>query len=339
MSEEREPTEAELIEEREREDAAVAHALKRLDFSPCGDDCPFLVQTPLQGMLWQQLTGEATPAPDASSFSVRVEVERLGVGGWLNVEPKDRWSPDQVSKAKLRARFGGGRLWRLSIRYKGDTLRFSVTRLDLTDDAEAYPPRPIPGDDPPPRAASSAPVTQAATPTHEALDPAAMLLSRLPEEHRGPVAFAFAMTEREGERQRAFYQASLDLVRSVTGGQTANPAGSAELVRRLERDVDDARRERDSLRAENARLTSENFQLRQRLALVEAYGAHVGGAPSPVWDMAQKLLGAAAPEFARGLASRLDPNGLMRLAETALQKLPAEQVAGALAAAGGGVPS
>lgn len=333
----REPTEEELLEAQQREDAAASAGLLRLDFRGCGDDCPWFVDGRLQGFLWHRLTGEQTQAPDALALPVRLEVERAGGGGWLNVEPKDRWSPDQVSRSKLLARFGGGRLWRLSIRWKGDTLSGSTLRIDLTGEGEAHPAKPIPGDEPPlrPTSAAQPPAYGAPVPHPVAHDPASMLLGTIPAEHRGAVAFALASSEREMERQAAFYKATIDLVKATNAAQPMASGGSAELTRRLERDVDDARRERDSLRSENARLVNENFQLRQRLALVEAYGAHVGGTPSPAWDLVQRVLGAAAPEFARGLASRVDPNGLMRLAETAMSRLPADQLAGALAAAGG----
>lgn len=332
MSEEaQELSEEELLEESLRRDQADAYRMARLDFSPLGEDCPWIRESPLHGILWRKLTGEEKPAPDAASLFARVEVARRGGGGWLNVEPCDRWTVDQVSRTKLLDLFGGGRLWKASIRYKGDTMPGSTVRIDLTNESDA--PKPIPGDDPAPRASTSAPTAGAVAPTAEGLDPVSMMLGQLPVEHRGTVGFLVAMQEREMERQQNFYKAALDLARVNAGAQPAG--GSAELTRRLERDVDDARRERDTLRGENARLTNEVFNLRQRLAIVEAYGAHVGGAPSPVWDALTKVMNVAAPEFAKAVGSRVNPQALMDLARVAVERLPADQIAGALGAAGG----
>ena len=112
----------------------------RVFFDTFGPDCPW-VASAMQGKTWSALTGRREKAPELATFKVRLEVRRVGGRGWSNVDPADHW---KIAEVSLVARFGGGRLWRASIRWSGNTLMGSTVRVDLTTDPT--PARAIPGD-------------------------------------------------------------------------------------------------------------------------------------------------------------------------------------------------
>jgi hypothetical protein len=293
-------------------------------------------RTRLHGTSWQAITGEQGAAPDVRTINVRVEVARRD-GGWHLVN--DKWTVDQANKPFLLSLFGGGRLWRFSLRYKSNTLPGSCVSVDLTNDAEA--PRPIPNDPTPhvPEAAPAQPPAPQAAQQQAPRDPMDLILAAIPDAAtRGAVGFAFATMERDGVRQQDFYKAMIDLSRAnAAGGAAAAP----ELVRRLETDLERERNDNRALRETVEKQRSELFDLRMRLQLAQL--AVPGAATSPAFDAVMTVVKSVAPGLANalgsGLASKVDPNALMQLAQSAISKLPAEQVAGALAAAGGGIPS
>ena len=333
---------AEELSETEQRDLALHEAARRIDFRRVSNDCPWLRETKLQGLLWASLTGENGPAPDMDTLRCRLQVESPQ-GGWSLVEPRDGWTLDQLTKERLLARFGGGRFFKASIRYKGNDLPGSVVRFDLTGESE--PAKPIPGDAAAPQVSAprvaAAPTAAATAAQVDGHDPESMLLAALPDEHRAPVAFALACSRREEERQARFYGTMVDVLRTGIGARPES--GSAELARRLEADLTTERAETARLRALVAQQQTELFDLRMRLALTQA-GINAGmpsTAPSPLFDTLKELLLRAAPGFAEGLGKRIDPAQVLQLANNALSRLPPEQAAVVMqnALASGGVPS
>jgi len=116
---------------------------ERLFFEAFGPECPWLTAT-VQGKTWRGITGRAEKAPDLGALKVRLEVRRIGGKGWSVVEPADAWKVAEVSRPALLERFGGGRMWRASLRWKGNTLKGSTVHLGLERDPT--PPCAIPGD-------------------------------------------------------------------------------------------------------------------------------------------------------------------------------------------------
>lgn len=314
----------------------------RLNFRPrVGEEPSPWLASRLQGASWQAITGEPGAAPDVRDLKVRLEVEGRR-GGWIIVG--DTFTVDQANASTLARFFGGGRLWRVSLRhtYGGQrrTLPESVRTIDLTSDPT--PPRPIPNDEQAPEPAAAAappqPFAAAAAAAAAAADPYALVLNAIDDpKARAMVACVLGVTDRDAHRQQDFYKAMIDTIRlNVQGGASAAP----DLVRRIEADLERERAENRTLRETVDRQRQELFDLRLRVQLA-SLGAP-GAAPSPALDAVMGVIKAAAPGLAQaigsGLASKVDPNALMSLAQAAIAKLPAEQVAGALAAAGG-VPS
>ncbi len=321
---------AELDEEQLREQEVRERQARGLcDFSrmPDADACPWY-RGSLQGASWRAVSGSFDPFPDPFDLRCRLEVAAIGQGGWFSVEPADGWTIDQLTTENLRTLFGGGRLFKASIRWKGNTVPGSTERFDLTTDST--PPKPIPGDRTPPQVE---PPKAARAPTSEPnahVDPLSMLLGDLPPQAKGGVLLAMQFAEKDAQRQSKFYEAALELHRL----NASAPNNSADLVRRLEADLGDARRERDTLRSEKERLTAEVYELRQRMALMQALGP-AAAQSSPVFDAITGVLKSAAPELMKGIAARVDPNQLVSLATRAMERLPPETIAGALNSAGG----
>ena len=103
--------------------------------------CPWRGHPRVDGIVWPY----NEKAPDPSELGCAIETERLG-GSWHNIPTSagvNKWGLEDCGESAILQRFGGGRRYRVSIRWSGNTLPGSMVYHNLGENQT--PPRPVPG--------------------------------------------------------------------------------------------------------------------------------------------------------------------------------------------------